>query len=195
LFPDTYDFFVVNGLEDNPAMDTAAYAEVAARTVYAHFNRQMSGEMYRRMNDMGFTLDEFITLASMVQWEAAELEDMQKVAAVFLNRMRNPDRFPLLQSDVTEKYANQSIRPYLIGDNIVLFESMMTTYNTYDSPGLPPGPVNNPGMMAMLAVLDAPRLGFDDYFYFCANIDTGEVFFAKTLVEHEANLARAGIVL
>jgi len=149
--------------------------------------------MYRGMADMGLDLNGFITLASMVQWEAADPGDKIKVAAVFLNRIGNPD-FPLLQSDVTERYANQSIRPYyeMGGANAARYVELMMLFNTYVTPGLPPGPVNNPGMAAMRAVLDAPNANYT-YLFFCSNIETGEMFFAHTVQQHEANEILAGL--
>jgi UPF0755 protein len=51
---------------------------------------------------------------------------------------------------------------------------------------LPPGPINNPGIEAIMAVLDARKT---DYYYFCANIETGEVFYATNYADHQANLA------
>jgi UPF0755 protein len=199
LFPETHEFFIAGGdLEENEDIDTTPFAEAAARTIFAHMNSQLTPEIYRRISDLGetlpmeFGLDEFMTLASMVQWEAAEPEDMRKVAGVFLNRLWNPETFPRLESDVTEKYANESIRPYLNRENSILINSMLEAYNTYESAGLPPGPVNNPGMDAMLAVLDAQGAGYD-YFYFCSDIETGEMFFAETLSEHEENLVKANI--
>ncbi|MCL2071256.1 MAG: endolytic transglycosylase MltG [Oscillospiraceae bacterium] len=204
LFPDTHEFFVVNGLEDNPDMDTERYADVAARTIFSHFNSQITAETYRRIGDLGdtfdfeFGLDEFITIASMVQLEASEPEDMRKVASVFFNRLRNPENFPRLESDVArENYGKDNILPFRTSDNTVLLNGMIAAYNTYESNAVhngrlvsPPGPVCNPGMSAMLATLNAEST---NYFYFCANIETGEVFFAETLVEHEANEIKAGI--
>ena len=190
LFPETHEFFIVNGLADDPTMDTTKFAKIAAQTLLSHYNAQITDEMYRRMFDRGLLLDEFMTIASMVQWEAATQEDMLKVASVFLNRFWNPDRFPYMQSDVTEKYANNNIAPYRRGEDPVYFETLMTAYNTYETPGLPPGPICNPGMMAMLAVLDAPKT---DYFYFCANVETGEIFYATNLADHERNEVLAGI--
>ena len=204
LFPDTHEFFVVNGLADDPTIDTTAYAEIAARTIFSHFNSQITPEMYRRIGDINetlnfeFGLDEFMTLASMVQLEAAEPEDMRKVASVFFNRLKNPERFPRLESDVArELYGRYNILPYRENENDVILNGMIRAYNTYESDALhngrlvsPPGPVCNPGMVAMLAVLNAADT---DYYYFCANIETGEVFYARTLEAHEANEVKAGL--
>ncbi|MCL1789032.1 MAG: endolytic transglycosylase MltG [Oscillospiraceae bacterium] len=204
LFPDTHEFFVVNGLEDDPDMDTEKYAEVAARTIFSHFNSQISAEIYKRIGEIAetlnieFGLDEFMTLASMVQLEASEPEDMRKVASVFFNRLRNPEDFPKLESDVArEFYGKDNILPYRTNDNEILINNMILAYNTYESNAIqngklvsPPGPVCNPGMSAILAVLDAAKT---DYFYFCANIETGEVFFAENIREHEENEIKAGL--
>jgi UPF0755 protein len=196
LFPDTYEFFIVNGLSDDPEMDTSIYAEAAARTIFSHYNSQITAEMYRKIGDLGdtlpieFGLDELMTIASMVQWEAAEPEDMQKVASVFLNRLRNPDTFSKLQSDVTDKYIEESIKPARNDSNSVWIEQVIEAFDTYSSGGLPPGPVCNPGLVAILAVIDASST---DYFYFCANVETGEMFFAETLAQHRENLEEAGI--
>ena len=67
---------------------------------------------------------------------------------------------------------------------------MLLAYDTYESDGLPPGAICNPGMQAIRAAL-YPRQ--TDYFYFCSDLETGEFYFAETLSEHEANLKKAGL--
>ena len=190
LFPDTHEFYVITGLADNPDIDTSRDAEVAARTIYSHFNNQITDEMYKRMGDMGFTLDELMTIASLVQWEAAHAEDMRNVASVFLNRLKTPSTFPRMQSDVTNKYIRENIAPYRNDSNAATLDAIILAYDTYESAGLPPGPVCNPGMAAIAAVLGAPQT---DFYYFCADVNTGEMYFAKNLREHEANLVKANI--
>jgi UPF0755 protein len=197
LFPDTYEFFVINGLDENPYMDTSANAETAARTMMRNFNANMTPEIYWRIGNLNttlpfdFGLNELVTLASMVQWEAGNHEDMRLVASVFLNRLRAPDTFPQLQSDVTRRYANRNILPYRTHANAQQLDEIIAAFDTHSTNGLPPGPVTNPGMAAMLAVLDAPR---SEYFYFCANLETRETFFARTYAEHQRNLRDAGLV-
>ncbi|MCL1831929.1 MAG: endolytic transglycosylase MltG [Oscillospiraceae bacterium] len=197
LFPDTYEFFVVNGLEDNPDLDTTADAEVVALTMLRHFNAQITKDTYWQIGNMNkefefeFGLNEFVTLASMVQSEAAIQEDMQKVASVFINRLKSSDSgFALLQSDPTRNYADENIKPYRTSANASQLDIIMRLFDTYESAGLPPGPINNPGNAAMLAVLSAPKT---DYYFFCADIETGQTFFAKTPAEHYENEKRAGI--
>ncbi|GHU45651.1 hypothetical protein FACS1894120_0880 [Clostridia bacterium] len=190
LYPDTYEFYVIEGFDDLEArekMNTYDYAAFAASKIFSNYNDKISVDMYRRISDMNLTLDQFMTLASMVQKEAGTIDDMRKVASVFLNRLHNSSTFPLLQSDVTKLYADECIKPHLTERNVDYYKPMLDAYDTYTTPGLPPGPVSNPGMDAMNAVLNPVDT---DYFYFNANIETGEVFFASDLAEHEANLAK-----
>jgi UPF0755 protein len=195
LFPDTYEFFVVPSLRDGRYNElterereiVADYARLAANKIFAQFNEMITPVMYKTMGEMGFTLDEVITLASMIQSEAAFEEDKLLVASVFLNRLADPGRFPRLQSDPTTYYARDFILPHTNPGNIGVYQPIMDAYDTYITDGLPPGPINNPGIAAIMAVLDAPKT---NYYYFCANIETKEVFYAADLATHEANLAK-----
>ncbi len=190
LFPDTYEFYVINELSENPDMDTNTEAKTVANKIYSNFNSKITKEIYKKTNEMGFTLDELITLASMVQAEAGTQEDMRLVASVFLNRLNNSSDYPYLQSDVTTKYGNETIKPFITSKNSGIYTPIKDAYDTYKSAGLPPGPICNPGMTAIEAVLNAPKT---DYLYFCANIETQEIYYAKTITEHEKNLQLANI--
>lgn len=171
LFPDTYTFYVDEE------------AEVVAKKIYRNFENRLTPDYYGRMKDVGLTLEETVTLASMVQLEGQNTEDMKKIASVFLNRYRSR-KFPRLESDPTRKYAEDVVKPNLE----VYDEEIVDGYNTYKCQGLPSGPVCNPGLDAISAVLYPADT---DYFFFCADIDTGEVFYAETLEEHEENLVKA----
>ncbi len=175
LFPDTYTFYEE---ED---------AKIVAKKIYKNFNTKITRDLYGRMDDLGMELEEVLTLASMVQAEAQTTYDMKRVASVFLNRLNSPDEFPLLQSDPTRNYVEDVIRVNIE----VPSKSMFTAYNTYEGAGLPPGPICNPGLDAINAVLYPADT---DYYFFCANLETGEVLYARTNEEHEANLALAGLV-
>ena len=104
---------------------------------------------------------------------------MTMVASVFWNRLRNPEVFPLLQSDPTSNYANDVIRPHMD----VYDKTIIDAYDTYVGPGLPPGAICNPGIEAIDAVLADVK---SNYFYFIANIFTGKTEFSESLEEHEA---------
>lgn len=191
LFPDTYEFFVIDELVDNPDMDTSEEALVAAKKMYSNFNQKITIPIYQQINAMGLTLDEAITLASMVQAEAATEEDMLLVASVFLNRIHNSELFPNLQSDVTVIYVENNIRPFFDRASLSAdFQTIADAYNTYVANGIPVGPICNPGLDAINAVLNAPET---NYYYFCANEDTLEMYYASTIDEHEQNLIIAGL--
>lgn len=193
LFPDKYEFYVNNELKNHPdeEIDTTKDAEVAAKKIYSNFNSKITKTMYKRMNEMGLTLNDLITLASIVQSEVSNVEDMKTVASVFLNRLRTGGEFSKLQSDVTVFYVQDYIEPYYKDYGLSTSLSVISnSYDTYECDGIPAGPICNPGMDAIGAVLDAYTT---DYFYFCANEETGETYYGKTLEEHEANLVKAGL--
>ncbi len=180
LFPDTYLFYENSKPEE------------VCQKIYYNFDTKMNGEFstnkktyetrYERMEELDLTLDELITIASIVQMEAANTKDMKDVAAVFRNRLDNPDVFPKLQSDPTSNYSNDTIRPNIEYYN----QTIIDAYDTYKSAGLPPGAISNPGIDAIDAVLTNKKT---KNFYFIANIRTNETFFSETLEEHEAKQA------
>ena len=174
LFPDTYTFYV----EEDP--------KIVCKKIYRNFETRITLDIYARMDDLGLEFEEMLTMASMVQAEASSVYDMKRVASVFRNRLADPDNYPLLQSDPTRKYVEEVIKPNIEFPSKEMFKA----YNTYEGAGLPPGPICNPGLDAINAVLYPADT---DYYYFCANVDTGEVYYARTNEEHEANLVLAGI--
>lgn len=193
LFPDKYEFYVCNELKDDPKTDadTSEEAEVAARKMYSNFNSKITKTMYKKMHEIGLDLNQFVALASMVQSEVSSIEDMKLVASVFLNRLKTGGEFSKLQSDVTVFYVQDYIEPYYKDYKLTTSLAVISNaYDTYECDGVPAGAICNPGLDAMNAVLDSTP---SDYFYFCANKETGETYYAKTLEEHEANLVKAGL--
>lgn len=174
LFPDTYTFYV----DEDP--------KIVCKKICRNFETKITADIYARMDDLGLEFEEMLTMASMVQAEASSVYDMKRVASVFRNRLADPDNYPLLQSDPTRKYVEEVIEPNIDFPSKEMFKA----YNTYEGAGLPPGPICNPGLDAINAVLYPADT---DYYYFCANVDTGEVYYARTNEEHEANLVLAGI--
>jgi UPF0755 protein len=130
----------------------------------------------------GLTLQQVVTLASLVERETPKPEERPLVAGVFYNRLR---RGSLLQCDPTVQYAlDIAGRP----EKSVHAKDLRTDspYNTYLHRGLPPGPIANPGEASLRAAL---RPAQTDYMYFVSN-DHGGHFFSKTLTEHNRNVAR-----
>ncbi len=168
LFPDTYTFY--------QEMDV----ELVAQKILSNFNSKITQEYYDRMDALNISLDQTITLASMIQAEAGSTDQMPTIASVFWNRLNNATEFPLLQSDPTTKYVEEVIKPHSTSYN----QSMYDSYDTYTCTGLPSGPICNPGEDAIYAALYPENT---DYYYFYANVDTKETFYARTLEEHYAN--------
>ncbi len=204
LFPDTYQFYVSNAMEnggkprknqseeeayEEMREDSEKNAQLAAKKMYSNFNEKITRAMYKKMGEMNMTLDEVVALASIVQREAGSPEDMEKVASVFLNRIRSSETYPYLQSDVTVLYVENDIKPFISGTDASK-NRIYNAYNTYVCRGIPAGAVCNPGIDAIHAVLYAADT---PYYYFCANPDTGEIFYAETQQQHEENLVLAGL--
>ena len=167
-FPDTYTFYEESEPDD------------VCRKIYMNFNLKIKDEYYDRMAELGISLDEVITLASIIQKEAAHDGDMPMISSVFWNRLNSPE-YAKLQSDVTSLYVENVIKKNIELDNQAIYDA----YDTYICNGLPAGAVCNPGIAAIEAVLYPAE---SDYYYFYANVDTGETFFARTLEEHNANI-------
>lgn len=166
LFPDTYFFY-----------ENSTPAEVCQK-IYYNFDQKMTDERLDRMEELGLTLDQLVTFASIVQKEAATTDTMNRVASVFWNRLEDTDNFGSLQSDPTTNYANNVIRP-----NMQYFDQVkIDAYDTYKTPGLPPGAICNPGIEAIDAVLEKYE---SDYYFFIANIHTKVTYFSETNEEHE----------
>ncbi len=177
FFPDTYEFY----------LDDDAYN--VSRIIKEHFAEKFTASMQSKMRQSGMTLNELITLASMVQREAGTVKDMPIVASVFLNRLDDPATFPSLESDATGNYIKNVIKKE--ADTNVSIKFFTEGYDTYNCKGLPAGAICNPGLDAINAVLNPEKT---EYYYFCNNLDTGKAYYAKTLEEHEKNLVKAGLV-
>ncbi len=179
LFPDTYEFY----LEMKPRSVLAKFVD--------NFNNKITASYYERMQELGMSLDEVITLASVIQSEAATVDDMRGVSAVFHNRLESGSGLPYLQSDVTYFYYRDEIEPY-VGSDEALDEAYHTSYDTYYKKGLPVGPVSNPGANAIEAALNPDMENHGKDYYFLAD-SSGKFYWAKTHEEHEANMAAAGV--
>ncbi len=170
LAPDTYEIY------------TASSLETVLRKLLSQFEVVYTSAMHERTAELGMTVDQVITLASMIELEA-KTDDFARVSAVFHNRLRLGMN---LGSDVTVQYATGSRKMSLGSEEL----GAQSPYNTYLVPGLPVGPVCNPSKAAIMAAL-YPDEEFisEQYLYFCSTTpEEGTLVFSKTLEEHEANV-------
>ncbi|MHC1705233.1 MAG: endolytic transglycosylase MltG [Tenuifilaceae bacterium] len=132
-----------------------------------------------KAKEVGLTLDEVSTLASIIEEETVKIDERTKIAGVYINRLRK--RMPL-QADPTIKFAMGDFGLRRLWTKHLEFKS---PYNTYKNIGLPPGPINCPSISSIDAVLNYE---IHQYLYFCAKDDfSGYHAFAKTLTEHNRN--------
>lgn len=154
----------------------ATVEQVLTRTFDEYYKQIQANNLQQAFRSKGLNLYEAITLASIVQKEVNSPEDMSKVSQVFHSRL---DMGMILGSDVTFMYAAAKM-------GVAPTVDLDSPYNTRVHAGLPPGPIASPGLAALKAVA-APA--DTDYLYFVAG-DDGVTYFARTLEEHDTNVAR-----
>jgi UPF0755 protein len=171
LFPDTYRF---RADADAKTIIETMVMTLARRLAEKGIVPPSAAEKYEF--DNGMTLHEVLTLASIVEREVKSQEDMRLVAGVFLSRVKIG---MALQADSTVNFLTGK------KDIAVSLEDSKidSPYNTYRRVGLPPGPICNPGMNAILAVMQPQD---SEYLYFLTAKD-GKVVYAKTYSEHVSN--------
>lgn len=170
LFPDTYRFAAGSRVERIVEVMTDRYRSY------------WTPERRARLDSLGLSEGELVTLASIVQAEARRLDEMPLIAGVYWNRLR---RGHPLQADPTVLYALGGPRERLL---YAAIDSVADSpYNTYARAGLPPGPIGAPGAQALDASL---RPEDTDFFYFVAR-PTGEHIFTRTLAAHNRAKAQA----
>ena len=145
------------------------------------FNDKLTEEMRERANQMGLSIRELVILASLVEKEAQVDEDRPIIAQVFMNRLK--EHMPL-QSCATIQYILGFPKPELSLQDT----KIESPYNTYQNMGLPPGPIANPGVESIKAVLYSTPT---DYLYFVAD-KNGKHHFSKTYEEHLLAIDRIG---
>lgn len=174
LFPDTYDFYVGDSVYN-------IVKKIKERTADI-----LNSDVIKQCQDMGYTLDEIVTMASILQLESGVHDEMKKVASVFYNRLNTPDVYPRLQSDTSYRYINNVIK----ANSSIDFQDMYDAYDTYVCNGLPVGPICNPGADAIDAALHPDST---PYYFFCSNLETREFFYAETYAEQLENQKLAGL--
>lgn len=161
LFPASYNYYKEKSLEEFITQMVKRTADVMA-------------ERKSDLKESKLSVQEVLTLASLVEKEGVELEDRQNIAQVFINRIEQ--EMPL-QSDISILYAMDEHKVHLSNKDT----QVDSPYNLYVNKGFGPGPFNNPSEQAIDAVLHPKE---NDYVYFLADVTTHKVYFAKTYEEH-----------
>jgi len=168
LFPDTYQFYFTGLNREKNIIAVMAAA----------FRKKITPEMLNEMNQKKLTLNKLITMASIIEGETRYEPEKKTISGVYYNRLKKGMR---LQADPTVQYV-------LPGGpkNRLLYSDLKypSPYNTYLNKGLPPGPINNPGLSSIIASLQPEE---NKYLYFVAKGD-GSHYFAENYEDHKKNI-------
>ena len=173
------------------AFDEKTTATIMVQSMLDAFGKQVTPEIVAAGRNRGMTLHQVLTLASIVEREAANASERPLIAAVFINRL--VQGVPL-QADPTVQFAVSRVpgnverfgywKPRLTEGDL----ATNSPYNTYLNRGLPPGPIANPGIESMKAAVNPAGV---NYLYFVASpACDGTHLFASTLAAHNANVAQ-----
>jgi UPF0755 protein len=157
LYPDTY--YISRGVK----------AENVVRAMVEQFNRVFGEEERKRAKELGMSIREVVTLASLIEKETSRPEEKPLISAVFHNRLRIGMK---LDCDPTIIYALK-LQNGFDGNLRLKDKNLDSPYNTYLYPGLPPGPICNPGKESLLAALYPARV---DFLYFVSRNDGSHIF-------------------
>ena len=162
LFPETYEFY---------NYDSEECAVLAIRRMVEEAEKRITDDMYKKADEMGYSMNQILTMASIIQMEAGtDTSALPKIASVFYNRL-NSDEFTTLGSSPTCYY----------GDS---FRRDDGRYDTYKAQGLPPGPLCSPSIEAINAALNPDT---HEYYYFVTDAN-GKFYFHKTMAEQTATI-------
>mgnify|MGYP000344755322 FL=1 len=170
LFPNTYDFYK----NEKPQDAIGRFLRVGEKYI--------TSQDRAKARAMGYSMDQILTVASIIEKEGANPNEVRKIAAVIYNRLEAGMQ---LQMDSGIYYIERSVKPYISGD-VNRYNSL---YNMYKCKGLPAGPICNPGARTINAALDPADV---NYLYFCHD-SSAKYYYADTYEEHLENLKKAGI--
>ncbi len=170
LFPATYEF-----------KKGASELEIL-KTMLDKFNSVYNEDCYKRQKELGLTTNQLITMASIIEREAAASDERNIIAGVFYNRIRSKMPF---QSCATVQYVLEERKPVLSNEDTLID----SPYNTYKNAGFPLGPIASPGEQSIKAALYPEK--HDYLFFVVSGNNDGKHTFSKTLKEHNAASEKA----
>ena len=170
LFPATYEY----GKETT--------VEELIDQMLAAMNTNLS-QYYSTLESKNLTVNDVLTLASLVEKEGSTDQDRKDIASVFYNRLNQ--NMPL-QSNIALLYAQGKLgQKTTLKEDAEIDTNLDSPYNVYKKQGLMPGPVDSPSLSAIEATINPSKT---EYLYFVANVETGAVYFANTYEEHAKNV-------
>ena len=168
LFPDTYRMY--KGFTAKELVDK----------MRANFEKKITSGLREAMKNSGHKPEDIIIMASLLEKEVRTEEDMKIVAGIFWDRL-----------EIGQALQSCATLAYILGVNKAQYSyedtQIDSPYNTYKHRGLPPGPIDNPGLKAIKAAIYPTKT---EYNYFLSRPDTGETIFSKTLDQHNAAKAK-----
>lgn len=170
LFPDTYDFYIGES------------ASSVIKKFLSNGDTKITEKYRKRAEELGYSMKDIIIIASIIQCEAGNEEQMATISSVIHNRLSDQVNFPLLGVDATADYITNKVAPSLSSTASHTADYYMNYYNTSGSAtqvGLPPSPICNPGIVAVKAALYPADT---DYFYYFHDTK-GNMYTAKTYSE------------
>ncbi len=177
MFPDTYEFFIGES------------ASSVVTKFLENGESKFTEEFKQRCNELGYTPYEIMTIASIIQKEAANDEQMKTISAVLHNRLKDKANFPTLGCQSTADYITNKVSPNLSSTSSHTADYYMAYYNTNNSStvvGLPAGPICNPGTAAINAALYPENSDVKFFFH-----DTkGVMYTAKTYAEFKSKVQK-----
>mgnify|MGYP000048081870 FL=1 len=177
LFPDTYEFYVGQS------------ASSVVEKLLAQTEKQIPEDYRKRAQELGFSMNEIMIIASIVQAEAGSNDQMKTIAAVIENRLNDKANYPSLGCQSTTDYINNKVAPALSSTSAHTADYYLTYYSTASTStvtGLPEGPICNPGKAAIEAAL-WPEDN-DDYFFFHDN--NRKLYTAKNYSEFKSQIQK-----
>ena len=170
LFPATYT------IKENTTLESLIDEMLAA------MDKNLSSH-YAAIKEKNLTVNELLTIASLVEKEGAKTEDRKLIAGIFYNRLNLG--MPL-QSNIAILYAEGKLGQNIsLSDDAAIDTSIDSPYNVYTKVGLMPGPVDSPSLDAIESSINQTK---SDYLYFVANVQDGKVYYSTTLEEHDRNV-------
>lgn len=172
LFPATYSYYKETSMED--------IVEEMISTMDSYMS-----QYYDTIAASGKSVNDVLTLASLVEKEGSTDDDRRNIASVFYNRMNN--NMPL-QSNIAILYAMGKLgEETSLAADASIDTSIDSPYNVYTNTGLMPGPVDSPSLAAIEATVNPAST---DYYYFVADVKTGKVYYSENFDDHQANVEK-----